>query len=397
MKNILVINSGSSSLKFQLIQMPQEHVLASGLVERIGQESGKMSYSSQKFSTSEESKISNHAEALKSVTTLLMDPENGVIKNASEIPAIGHRVVHGGDKFSETILIDEKVKTVIKDLFSLAPLHNPPNLKGIEVAETIFPTSKQIAVFDTAFHRSIPARANRYAIPNSFFEEQNIQVYGFHGTSHKYVSEKALEYTGAKKSKIISIHLGNGCSITAIQDGKSIDHSLGFAPVNGLIMGTRSGDIDQSVIFYMIDHLGYTPEQVSDLLHHKSGMLGLTGYSDLRDIESEAEKGNPDCTLALDMNAYRIKKYIGAYAAAMNGLDTIIFTAGIGENSATIRALVCQEMEFLGIELDQSQNNIKSKELRKISAPGSKVDILVIPTNEELEIAKQVFSLISQD
>lgn len=395
MKKILVINSGSSSLKFQLIQMPEEHVLAYGLVERIGQESGKLSYSSEKFSASEEKEVANHSEALKSVTTLLMDPENGVIQNASEIPAIGHRVVHGGDKFSETILIDEKVKATIKDLFSLAPLHNPPNLNGIEVAESIFPNSKQIAVFDTAFHRSIPARANRYAIPNSFFEEYNIQLYGFHGTSHKYVSEKAMEYTDAKKSKIISIHLGNGCSITAIKDGKSIDHSLGFGPVNGLIMGTRSGDIDQSVIFYMISQLGYTTQEVSDLLHHKSGMLGLTGYSDLRDIESEAEKGNRDCQLALDMNAYRIKKYIGGYAAAMNGLDTIIFTAGIGENSSTIRALVCKEMEFLGIELDESENNNRSKEIRKISTHGSKVAILVIPTNEELEIAKQVFSLIS--
>ncbi len=395
MKNILVINSGSSSLKFQLIQMPQEQVLASGLVERIGQESGKLSYTSEKFSTSEEMEVANHSEALKAVTTLLMDPENGVIQNASEIPAIGHRVVHGGDKFSETIVIDEKVKTTIKDLFSLAPLHNPPNLNGIEVAESIFPDSKQIAVFDTAFHRSIPARANRYAIPNSFFEEHNIQVYGFHGTSHKYVSEKAIEFTGADKSKIISIHLGNGCSITAIQDGKSIDHSLGFGPVNGLIMGTRSGDIDQSVIFYMTNQLGYTAQEVSDLLHHKSGMLGLTGYSDLRDIESEAEKGNRDCQLALEMNAYRIKKYIGAYAAAMNGLDTIIFTAGIGENSNVIRALVCKEMEFLGIKLDESENNIRSKEFRKISKADSKVAVLVIPTNEELEIAKQVFSLIS--
>ncbi|CAM4205762.1 acetate/propionate family kinase [Gillisia limnaea] len=395
MKNILVINSGSSSLKFQLIQMPEEHVLAFGLVERIGQESGKLSYSSEKFSTSEERQVSNHSEALKSVTMLLMDSKNGVIKNASEIPAIGHRVVHGGDKFSETILIDEKVKTTIKTLFSLAPLHNPPNLTGIEVAESIFPNSRQIAVFDTAFHRSIPPRANRYAIPNSFYEEHNIQVYGFHGTSHKYVSEKAMEHIVDKKSKIISIHLGNGCSITAIEDGKSIDHSLGFAPVNGLIMGTRSGDIDQSVIFYMINQLGYTAQEVSDLLHHKSGMLGLTGYSDLRDIEAEAEKGNRNCKLALEMNAYRIKKYIGAYSAAMNGLDAIIFTAGIGENSNTIRALVCRDMEFLGIELDENENAIRSKEIRKISTNASKVNVLVIPTNEELEIAKQVFSLTS--
>lgn len=395
MNNILVINAGSSSLKFQLIQMPVEKVLASGLVERIGQEMGKLNYASEKFSTSEEKKIINHSEALKAVTEILMDPEKGVIKSASEIPAIGHRVVHGGDKFSETIVIDHKVKATIKDLFSLAPLHNPPNLTGIEVAEEIFPDSIQVAVFDTAFHRSIPPKANRYAIPNSFYEEQNIQLYGFHGTSHKYVSEKAIDFLKNKNSRIISIHLGNGCSMTAILDGKSIDHSLGFGPVNGLIMGTRSGDIDQSIIFYLIEQLGYTAKEVSSLLHHKSGMFGLTGFSDLRDIEAAAEKGNKECQLALEMNAYRIKKYIGAYAAAMNGLDAVIFTAGIGENSSKVRELVIKDMDFLGIELDEAKNKIKSKELRKISTDNSRVAILVIPTNEELEIAKQVYKLLN--
>ena len=395
MKNILVINSGSSSLKCKLIKMPDEKVLASGLVERIGQEMGKLSYKSDKFSTSEETEIPNHTIALKAVTNILMHPENGVIKNASEISAIGHRVVHGGDKFSETIIIDDKVKAAIKDLFSLAPLHNPPNLTGIEVAETIFPEAKQVGIFDTAFHRSIPPRANRYAIPNSFFEDQKIQVYGFHGTSHKYVSEKAIEYLKKENSKLISVHLGNGCSITAVQDGKSIDHSLGFGPVNGLIMGTRSGDIDQSVIFYLINQMGYTAQEVSDLLHHKSGMLGLTGYSDLRDIEAEAEKGNRTCQLALEMNAYRIKKYIGAYAVAMNGLDAIIFTAGIGENSDVIRSLVCREMDFLGIEINEEENAVRSKELRDISSGRFPVKVLVIPTNEEIEIAKQTYKLLS--
>ena len=395
MKNILVINSGSSSLKFQLIKMPDEKVLASGLVERIGQELGKLSYKSDKFSTSEETEIPNHTIALKAVTNILMHPENGVIRNASEISAIGHRVVHGGDKFSETIIIDDKVKAAIKDLFSLAPLHNPPNLTGIEVAETIFPAAKQVGIFDTSFHRSIPPRANRYAIPNSFFDDQKIQVYGFHGTSHKYVSEKAIEYLKKDNSKLISVHLGNGCSITAVQDGKSIDHSLGFGPVNGLIMGTRSGDIDQSVIFYLINQMGYTAQEVSDLLHHKSGMLGLTGYSDLRDIEAEAEKGNRTCQLALEMNAYRIKKYIGAYAVAMNGLDAIIFTAGIGENSDVIRSLVCREMDFLGIEINEEENAVRSKDLRDISSGRLAVKVLVIPTNEEIEIAKQTYKLIS--
>ncbi len=395
MKNILVINSGSSSLKFQLIQMPSENVLASGHVERIGQGTGKLKYESGTFSVNEKMEVLDHSGALRSITEILLDTEKGVIKNTSEIFAIGHRVVHGGDKFSETIVIDSTVKTTIKNIFSLAPLHNPPNLKGIEVAEEVFPQAKQVAVFDTAFHRSIPPVANKYAIPNSFFEDEKIQLYGFHGTSHKYVTEKAIEHLDLKKSRIISIHLGNGCSITAVKDGKSIDHSLGFGPVNGLIMGTRSGDIDQSVIFYLIDQLGYTAREVSDLLHHKSGMLGLTGFSDLRDIEAEAEKGNRSCKLALEMNAYRIKKFIGAYATAMNGLDAIIFTAGIGENSDVIRSLVCTDMDFLGITINEEENKKRSNHLRDISNKNSRVKVLIIPTNEEVEIARQTYSLLN--
>ena len=395
MKNILVINSGSSSLKFQLIQMPEEKVLASGMAERIGLDAAKLHYKTQDISISNEIEIPNHAVALKEITNILMDKENGVIQEASEITAIGHRVVHGGDSFSSTILINDEVKKTIKKLFSLAPLHNPPNLNGIEVAEELFPNAKQIAVFDTAFHSSIPEHANQFAIPTKFREEHKIQVYGFHGTSHKYVSQKATEVLGKGCNKLISIHLGNGCSITAVKDGKSFDHSLGFGPVNGLIMGTRSGDIDQSVIFYMVEHLGYSTQEVSDILHHESGMLGLTGYSDLRDIEDKASKGDRQCQLALDMNAYRIKKYIGAYAAAMNGLDAIIFTAGIGENSDVIRALVCENMDYLGIEINTNENALRSKEIREINTESSKVKVLIIPTNEELEIAKQSFELIS--
>ncbi|WP_372920353.1 acetate/propionate family kinase [Salegentibacter sp.] len=395
MKNILIINSGSSSLKFQLIKMPAETVLASGMVERIGLEGAKLHYKSAANNVSKELEVPDHAVALKAITGLLMDAEKGVIKDASEIPAIGHRVVHGGDTFSKTIIIDEKVKAKIREYFSLAPLHNPPNLKGIEVAEQLFPQAKQIAVFDTAFHRTIPSRAAQYAIPTSFYEDHNIQVYGFHGTSHKYVTQLATAELKKDNSKIISVHLGNGCSITAVQDGKSIDHSLGFGPVNGLIMGTRSGDIDQSVIFYMIEQLGYTAQEVSDVLHHKSGMYGLTGYSDLRDIEEQAEKGNRQCQLALEMNAYRIKKYIGAYTAAMNGVDAIVFTAGIGENSDVIRGLVCRDMDFFGIKLNEEKNKQRSKELRYINAEDSKVKVMVIPTNEELEIAQQTLELIS--
>ncbi len=376
--------------------MPGQEVLASGLVERIGQQSGMIHYKSDAFNTSEEIEIADHSVALKEVTNLLMDPESGVIKNADEIPAIGHRVVHGGASFSDTIIIDQDVKNTIKRLFSLAPLHNPPNLKGIEVAEEVFPKAIQIAVFDTAFHQTMPATAKKYAIPNELYEKRFIQVYGFHGTSHKYVSEKAIEKLEKENSKIISVHLGNGCSITAIKDGKSVDHSLGFGPVNGLIMGTRSGDIDQSVIFYMVEQLGYTTKEVSEILHHKSGMLGLTGYSDLRDIEREAANGNRECQLALEMNAYRIKKYIGAYAAGMNGLDAIIFTAGIGENSDVIRSMVCKNMDYLGIELNEEVNSLRSKEIRLINSDNSKVKVFVIPTNEELEIAKQVYSLINK-
>jgi len=396
MKNILIINSGSSSLKFQLIQMPSEKVLATGMVERIGLEGAKLSYRSASDSISEEISAKDHSVALKAITDLLMNPDKGVIKSAEEIVAIGHRVVHGGNNFSKTIVIDDKVKAKIKEYFSLAPLHNPPNLKGIEVAEELFPKAIQVAVFDTAFHRSIPEKVARYAIPSKFFEKNHIQLYGFHGTSHKYVTAKANQFSQREKSKIISIHLGNGCSITAVKDGKSIDHSLGFAPVNGLIMGTRSGDIDQSVIFYLIDQLGYSPQEVSDILHKESGMYGITGYSDLRDIEEQAANGNKQCQLALDMNAYRIKKYIGAYTAAMNGVDALVFTAGIGENSDVIRRLVCSDMDFFGIKLDNEKNKIRSKELREINTEDSIVKILVIPTNEELEIAQQTMKLIAQ-
>ncbi len=392
MKNILVINSGSSSLKFQLIEMPQEEVKASGIVERIGQETGKIKYTVGTESISEEKEFKDHTAALKEITKALMDPEKGVIKNSEEIAAVGHRVVHGGATFTDTLFIDQRVKESIKDLFSLAPLHNPPNLTGIEVSEKIFPDSKQVAVFDTAFHQTIPEKAHKYAIPDSLYEKENIRLYGFHGTSHKYVFEQAQKEL-KNSDKIISIHLGNGCSITAIQNGKSIDHSLGFGPVNGLIMGTRSGDIDQSVIFYMIEQLGYSPSEVSNILHHKSGLTGLTGYSDLRDIEAEAEKGNKKCLLALEMSAYRIKKYIGAYAAAMNGLDAIIFTAGIGENSSTLRNKICEKMNFLGINIDPERNTERTNSLRFINTADSPVKILVVPTNEELEIARQTFNL----
>ncbi len=391
---ILVINSGSSSIKYQLINMPQEEVICSGLVERIGLNNAEIHYKSSENKINEVLEIPNHEVGLKKVVQFLLDDKIGVIKSTDEIKTIGHRVVHGGSTFSNTTIINDEVKDKIKSLFSLAPLHNPPNLEGINVCENIFPKATQVAVFDTAFHQTMPEVAYKYAIPNKFLTEEHIRVYGFHGTSHKYVSEKAIEFLDKQNTKLITIHLGNGCSMTAIQNGKSIDHTLGFGPVTGLIMGSRSGDIDHTIIYYLVHNLGYTLEEVNDMLQKQSGMLGLTGFSDLRDIEAEAAKGNKECQLALDMNAYRIKKYIGSYAAAMNGLDAIVFTAGIGENSVLIRGLVCKNMDYLGINLDAEKNNLGAKKLTEIQSETSKVKVLIIPTNEEVEIAKQSYQLV---
>lgn len=377
------------------MDMPSETLICSGLVERIGYKNATISYKTNGENLQQTHNIESHKQGLKRVVALLLDPEKGVITHTNEIEVVGHRVVHGGNSFSDTTLITSEVKEKIQQYAALAPLHNPGNLEGILVAEEIFPTAKQVVVFDTAFHQTIPAKAKRYAIPTSLYEEHGIQVYGFHGTSHQYVSEKAITYLGIESSKIITIHLGNGCSMTAVKDGKSIDHSLGFTPSNGLIMGTRSGDIDHAIIFHLVNNLDYTLDEVKTLLTNQSGMLGLTGHVDLRDIQAEAENGNKDCQLALSMNAYRIKKYIGSYAAAMNGLDAIVFTAGIGENSSVIRQLVCEDMEVFGMNLDTTKNDQRSGDLREINSDASKVKILVIPTNEELEIAKQAFELVS--
>ena len=390
---IVIINSGSSSIKFQLIEMPARAVICSGMIDRIGLDASNITYKTNVDSIEESMSIANHKIGLEKIAALLMDKNSGVISTTQEIDVVGHRVVHGGASFSNPVHVDEMVEEKIAQLFQLAPLHNPANLEGIHVASAIFTSAKQMAVFDTAFHQTIPVIAHKYAIPNKFLTENNIRVYGFHGTSHKYVSERAREYLD-KSDKIITIHLGNGCSMTAIKDGISIDHSLGFAPSNGLIMGTRSGDIDHSIVFYMVNTLGYSLEAVNNLLLKESGMLGLTGFSDLREIELQAEEGNASCQLALDMNAYRIKKIIGSYTAVMNGLDAIIFTAGIGENSSYIRKLVCTDMEYFGLELDDVKNEIRSKEIREINTVNSKTKIMVIPTNEEIEIANQVYALL---
>ncbi|WP_299522554.1 acetate/propionate family kinase [Winogradskyella sp.] len=393
---LLVLNSGSSSLKYQLFSMPDEIVLCSGIVERIGLSDSKYKHKSHKYSSEATVEIANHNQGLNYVVNLLLDEEFGVVSSIDEIEAVGHRVVHGGSAFKDTIEVTEEVKSTIESLIHLAPLHNPANLEGIKVSESVFTKALQVAVFDTAFHQTIPPKAYKYAIPNDLLDDHDVRLYGFHGSSHKYVSKRAIDYLGRNHSKIITIHLGNGCSMTAVENGQSIDHSLGFSPVNGLIMGTRSGDIDHSLIFYLINNLNYDLNEVNTLLQSKSGLLGLTGMSDMRDIEAGANKGNSLCQLALEMTAYRIKKYIGAYIAAMNGLDCIVFTAGIGENSVLMRQMVCSDLETFGIELDVSKNEQNSHEIKEINKESSKIKILVIPTNEELEIARQTYRLFSE-
>lgn len=392
---ILIINSGSSSIKFQIVEMPSQILVCKGLVERIGLEKTEMHYAKQDFSKSEVRALANHKDGLQAITNILLDAEVGVLTNAEEIAVVAHRVVHGGNRFDQPIVVDESVLAEIDRLSKLAPLHNPSNAIGIRVASEIFVNAKQVAVFDTAFHQTLPEKAYRYAMPKTLTDKHHIRVYGFHGTSHKYVSEKAINYLKKTKSKMISIHLGNGCSMTAIKDGISVDHSLGFGPSNGLIMGTRSGDIDQSVVFYLMDSLGMSSLEVNQLLQKQSGLLGLTGYSDLREIQKGAEQGNKDCQLALAMTAYRIKKFIGSYIAALNGVDALLFTAGIGENSSLLREMVCKDMEFLGIQMDEQKNLQPTADILEIQKEGADTKILVIKTNEELEIAKQAFELIS--
>lgn len=378
--------------------MPEKAPVCSGLVERIGIEGSFIKHmvyrNGEKFSIEESGFIANHGEALKHVLDLLTNGDHAVIASPDDIAAVGHRVVHGGEHFSGPTIITDDVKHQIKKLFSLAPLHNPVNYNCIEVAEQTFINAKQIAVFDTAFHQTIPEQAYRYAIPESYYKENGIRVYGFHGTSHKYVSEQAVNWLDQKDSKIISIHLGNGCSITAIKNGLSIDTSMGFGPLSGLMMGTRSGDIDPSVIFHLMEHSGYTLAQLSTLVNKQSGLLGVGGSSDMRDIRKMINEGDAAATLAIKLYAYRIKKFIGAYAAVLNGIDAIIFTAGVGENDSNMREAVCSELEYLGVELDPVLNTAYKGELKEINTAAAKVKILVIPTNEEYEIAHQCFGLI---
>ena len=397
--NILVINSGSSSLKYQLFKMPLQSPVCSGLVERIGIDGSFIKHTVfhgiEKEAIESKSFIANHAEGLKQVLKLLCDGNQAVITSPDDIVAVGHRVVHGGENFSGPTVITEEVKEQIKKLFSLAPLHNPVNLTCIEVAEETFSNATHVAIFDTAFHQTIPQQAFRYAIPDQYYQEHGIRVYGFHGTSHKYVSEQAINWLNKQDSKIITIHLGNGCSMTAVRDGQSIDTSMGFGPLSGLVMGTRSGDIDPSVIFHLIEHAGYSLQQLSNLFNKQSGLLGVGGSNDMRDIGKLAAAGNEAAKLSLSLYAYRIKKFIGAYTAVLNGLDAIVFTAGVGENDKSMRASVCQELDYLGIEINHDTNLNYAGGIVDISQTDSKVRVLVIPTNEEYEIAKQCFELLT--
>ncbi len=397
--NILVVNAGSSSIKYQLIDMTTELPLSSGIVERIGLDEGiivhKTFLKGVETKKTESFPIPNHTVGLKRVAELLTDKEIGVISNPSEIQAVGHRLVHGAETFTDTVVITDDVKAKIKELFPLAPLHNPANLTGVEVAETVFPNATQVGVFDTAFHQTMPEVAFRYAIPREMYSEMRIRKYGFHGTSHKYVSEKALAYLGKKDAKIITIHLGNGASMAAVKGGRCMDTSMGIGPLCGLIMGTRSGDIDPSIIFFLVEQKGYSIEEAATVLNRNSGMQGLTGDSDMRDIGARYKKGDPDAVLAYQMYTYRIKQYIGNYTAAMNGLDAIVFTAGIGENDIITRKLVCENMDYFGIELDQEKNAERSNKIHEINTEKAKTKVLVIPTNEELEIARQCFDLMT--
>jgi len=397
---ILVINAGSSSIKYQLYNMKDESVLASGRVERIGTESAIVTHEpAGKSGVREVSEILDHVTAIRRILDLLLHREHGVVASIAEIGAVGHRVVHGGETFKASVLVDDEVKRGIRDLFDLAPLHNPAALTGINAVEQNMPNMPQAAVFDTAFHQTMPRHAYLYPIPMALYRRHKIRRYGFHGTSHFYVSERAAGMIGRPiaELKMITCHIGNGASCAAILGGKSVDTSMGLTPLEGLMMGTRSGDIDPAVVPFVMSKEELTLGEVNSMLNKHSGMLAISGFSgDMREIVEAMEDGDRNARLAFDMFCYRLRKYIGAYAAAMNGMDALVFTAGIGENSADVRKAVCEGLTFLGVQLDEAANRQRSKEARFISAPDSRVKVLVVPTNEELIIARDTFRLVSE-
>jgi len=393
---ILVLNCGSSSLKYQLIDMDNESVLAKGLCERIGIEGSVLTHTptgGDKFKV--EAPMPSHKEAIQMVMDALVDPEHGVIKSTDEVSAVGHRVVHGGTYYSASVVIDEKVKEAIKDCFDLAPLHNPASLIGIEACEAAMPGKPNVAVFDTAFGMNMEAPAYLYALPYEYYEKYKVRRYGFHGTSHNFVSHEAIKFANLdpQNAKIIVCHLGNGASVSASIGGKCVDTSMGLTPLEGLMMGTRSGDIDPAIVQFICNHENLTVDEMMNVLNKKSGIMGLTGHSDFRDVEAAAENGDELAQTGLKSYARRVAKYIGAYAAAMNGVDAICFTAGVGENDKNMRKAICEFLGFLGVEICDERNNVRGEE-RIISTDASKVKVILLPTNEELAIARDTLALV---
>lgn len=397
---VLVINAGSSSLKYQLYDMTDESVLAKGLVERIGMDSSILNHKpTGKEEVTEVSDILEHTTAIRKVLDKLTHKEHGVLQSINEIEAVGHRVVHGGEAFKGSALITGEVKSEIRRLFDLAPLHNPACMMGIQAAEANLPNVPQTVVFDTAFHQTMPEKAYLYAIPKVLYKKHKVRRYGFHGTSHEYVSRAAAEFLEQKIEdlKIITCHIGNGASLTAVMDGVSVDTSMGMTPLEGLIMGTRSGDLDPAIVPFVMNKEELTINEVNSMLNKHSGLLAISGSSsDMRDITDGMEAGEPSSTLAFEMYEYRLRKYIGSYAAAMNGVDVIVFTAGVGENSAIVRERVCDNLTYLGVEIDKELNKVRSGDPRRISTPKSKVQVLVVPTNEELVIARDTLRIVQE-
>ncbi|OBV28479.1 acetate kinase [Helicobacter sp. CLO-3] len=397
--NVLVVNCGSSSLKFQLIETDTQNVLASGMCDRIGIDGSEISYKNAKGEkTKKQLPIDTHARGIELVLEHLTDKENGAVSSLSEINAVGHRIVHGGEYFKESVLIDEKVIRDIDDCSALAPLHNPAHLMGIRACLELMPDTPMVAVFDTAFHQSMPPKAYMYGVPYEWYEKHKVRRYGFHGTSHKYVSKRTAEFLGLdyEKSKIIVCHLGNGSSICAVKNGKCVDTSMGLTPLEGLIMGTRSGDLDPAILDYIADREGLNTKAIVNILNKKSGVLGISGLSsDFRDLLDADMKGHERAKLARAAFAYRVLKYIGSYCAVLIGVDAISFCAGVGENAKFIRGMIVEHLEFLGVELDVEANNVCGEEAI-ISTPDSKVKVCVIPTNEELVIAQDTAAIVAK-
>ena len=391
--NVLIINAGSSSLKYQLMDPDTGVVSAKGLCERIYID-GRLTHKVGDKKVVKDIPMPSHSEAIQAVLSILVDEVDGVIKSTDEIEAVGHRVLHGGMEFFDSCIIDDEVIAAIEKCIPLGPLHNPANLMGIRACQAVMPSTPQVAVFDTAFHMTMPPKAYRYAIPTEYYKNDSIRRYGFHGTSHKYVARRTAELVGKKEFKMVNCHLGNGSSMAAIKDGKCQDTTMGLSPLAGVPMGTRSGDIDACVVQFICNKYGMSVDECLNMLNKKSGVLALSGVSsDFRDLESGAAEGNADCQLALDKFCYEVAKYVGAYAAALNGLDVLTFTAGVGENGPDTRKAVCNYLSFMGVKIDDEKNNCRGKEML-ISTPDSTVQVWVVPTNEELMIAQDTADLV---